>query len=54
MSKLFLQLTQVLMLRIGDNEYPRHFYMGLSPRDNGLPLFPLTRLTPQDKWFRGR
>lgn len=57
MSTLFLQLTQVLMLRIEDNEYPCHFYMGFSPRDNGLPempvifLFPLIRLMPQAKWL---
>ena len=55
MSTLFLQFTHVLMLRIGDNEYPCHFYMGFSLRDNGLPkipvifLFPLTRLMPQAK-----
>ena len=57
MLTLFLQLTQVLMLRIGDNEYPCHFYMGVSPRDNGLPempvifLFRLTRLMRQAKWL---
>ena len=57
MSTLLLQLTQVLMLRIEDNEYPCHFYTGFSPRDNGLPemsvifLFPLTRLMPQAKWL---
>ena len=57
MSTLFLQLTQVLMLRIEDNEYPCHFYMGFSSRDYGLPempvifLFPLTRLMPQAKWL---
>ena len=52
-----IQLTQVLMLRIEDNEYPCHFYTGFSPRDNDLPemsvifLFPLTRLMPQAKWL---
>ena len=57
MSTLFVQLTQVLMLRIEDNEYHCHFCMGFSPRDNGLPempvifLFPLTRLMPQAKWL---
>ena len=56
-STLFLQFTQVLKRRIEDNEYPCHFYMGFSPRDNGLPempvifLFPLTRLMPQAKWL---